>query len=47
MVSWPVVAGKGLFRCFRVQQTGPNSGTTHHLMCAGIELYGELWEMPE
>jgi hypothetical protein len=36
-------APKGVaFRHFRIVQTGPNSSGTHHMMCAGFELYGEL-----
>jgi hypothetical protein len=36
-------APKGVgFRHFRILQTGPNSSGTHHLMCSGIELYGEF-----
>ena len=41
--AWPIepanVQGSS-FRYFRIQQTGPNSSGHHHLMCAGIELYG-------
>ena len=38
--AWPVDAGAKAFRHFRILQTGVNSSNTHHLMCAGIELYG-------
>ena len=37
---WPVDAGAQAFRHFRILQTGVNSSGLHHLMCAGIELYG-------
>jgi hypothetical protein len=38
--SWAVEGGKGAFAQFRVLSTGKSSGSTDHLMCAGIELYG-------
>jgi hypothetical protein len=41
------VNGAASFRRFRVLQTGPNAfsrGTSHNLMCSGIELYGVLTE---
>jgi hypothetical protein len=54
--AWPVqaqeaVKGQGggsgrptSYRHFRILQTGANSSNSHHLMCAGIELYGTLEE---
>ena len=42
--AWSVDAGAQAFRHFRIYQTGANSSvgtpSAHHLMCAGIELYG-------
>ena len=42
--AWSVDAGAQTFRHFRIYQTGANSSvgtpSAHHLMCAGIELYG-------
>ena len=39
--AWPVDTGAQAFRHFRIQQMNVNSsGNRHHLMCAGIELYG-------
>jgi len=49
VASWPVDAGGRRFRMFRVLQHGPNSNAKpehqNHLMCAGIELYGELSDL--
>jgi len=43
MASWPIDnTSADEFRHFRILQTGPNSSGDHHLMCAGIELYGTL-----
>ena len=39
--AWPVHAGGQGYRHFRIFQTGQTSAWGgHHLMCAGIELYG-------
>ena len=38
--AWPVDAGGQDYRHFRIFQTGQTSAGAHHLMCAGIELYG-------
>eukprot|EP00908_Phaeocystis_cordata_P021292 Transcript_3641.p1 GENE.Transcript_3641~~Transcript_3641.p1 ORF type:complete len:480 (-),score=132.37 Transcript_3641:103-1491(-) len=38
--AWPVDAGGQGYRHFRIFQTGQTGGGSHHLMCAGIELYG-------
>jgi hypothetical protein len=32
-----------VYQCFRIVQTGVNSGGGHHLFCSGIELYGSLY----
>jgi len=49
VASWPVDAGGRRFRMFRVLQHGPNSYADleeqNHLVCAGIELYGELSDL--
>ena len=41
--AWPIDAA-GIFRHFRVYQTGPNSNQSDYLTCAGIELYGMVGE---
>ncbi len=38
--AWPVDAGGQGYRHFRIFQTGAYIFGNHHLMCAGIELYG-------
>ena len=38
--AWPVDAGGQGYRHFRIFLTGQTSFGNHHLMCAGIELYG-------
>ena len=35
------------YRWFRIFQHGPNASRSNHLMCAGIELYGDLRENEE
>ena len=44
VAAWPVEQSAGFFRHFRILQTGYNSSETHHLACAGIELYGTFRE---
>jgi hypothetical protein len=41
---WAVQGIKVAYRHFRIVQIGPNSSRNHSLRCAGLELYGELWE---
>ena len=41
VAAWPVERS-GFFSKFRIYQTGKNSNNNNHLMCAGIELYGQL-----
>jgi hypothetical protein len=45
--AWPVEGCNVAYRYFRVFKTGPNSSRddTGHLMCAGIELYGQLLQL--
>lgn len=40
--AWPVEGAREFYRHFRVIQTGSNASGNHLLMCAGMELYGEL-----
>ena len=42
--NWNVDEGDNFYRYFRIFQNGKNSSNTNHLMCTGIELYGELRE---
>ena len=42
VAGWAVEAGGRCHRHFRVLQHGKNSCDYDHLMCCGIELYGEL-----
>ena len=43
VLAWPV-DGAPAFRFFRIHQHGRNAWGNDYLMCAGIELYGELAE---
>ena len=44
--AWPVEGCQVAYRYFRVFKTGPNSkGNSDALMCAGIELYGQLMQL--
>lgn len=44
--AWPVEGCNVAYRYFRVFKTGPNShDNTDLLMCAGIELYGQLLQL--
>ena len=40
--DWAVEGIEQEYRHFRIIQTGRNSGGYHSLMCAGLEVYGEL-----
>ena len=42
--SWPVtnVGDNQCFRYIRIRMTGADSSKANHLMCSGIELYGDL-----
>jgi len=41
VAGWPIDGIEESYRRFRVLQTGPhNSTNNHHMICAGIELYG-------
>ena len=42
VAAWPVDAEGQAFRRFKIHQTGVNVSGGNLLMCAGIELYGEL-----
>ena len=43
--AWPVEGCDVAYRYFRIFNTGPNSGNAEYLMCAGIELYGQLLQL--
>jgi hypothetical protein len=46
--AWPVEGCDVPYRYFRIFKTGPNSTHVHnldYLMCAGIELYGQLMQL--
>ena len=45
--AWPVEGCDVAYRYFRIFNTGPNSGNVEYLMlmCAGIELYGQLLQL--
>jgi hypothetical protein len=42
--TWPLVGDRESYRFFRLISTGADSSGYHNLMCAGIELYGNLTE---
>ena len=42
VAAWPVEGATKAFRYFRIRQTGKNSSDHDNLLCAGIELYGQL-----
>ena len=42
VAAWPVEGATKAFRYFRIRQTGKNSSDHDLLICAGIELYGQL-----
>jgi hypothetical protein len=42
--NWPVENCGVCYRFFRIFQYGKNSDNYDYLMCAGIELYGDLEE---
>ena len=42
VAAWPVDAKGVAFRRFKIHRTGVNFSGDNYLMCAGIELYGEL-----
>jgi hypothetical protein len=43
MAVWAVKSQQA-FRIFRVLQRGPNANGQNYLMCAGIELWGVLFQ---
>lgn len=43
VAAWPVADADRPFRFFRILQYGGNAAGFHHLICAGFELYGTIF----